>query len=240
MLRDGARGVIGVVQPQHLRAASDIARDGREVDEEAVLLSERQKVRLAPREHRADGVHGVARIGHERQVAGVDEAQRHVPDALLRPDQRQHLGRGVEAEPEAALVPPRDRLSQLRQPFRLRIAMVLGQIGRGVERIEDVRGRRQIRVADAEGDDVDALCPLLGDLAADLDEQIRRQLSDSFGQFHQRSVLHSANGGSAPKGGVTRSYTTSMRPGFVRSSYSMRQPSSSARARSASYTKPLR
>ena len=49
-----------------------------------------------------------------------------------------------------------------------------GYARRLAERFVDVRRRRQVRVADAERDDVHALRPLLGDLARDSGEEVGR------------------------------------------------------------------
>ncbi len=113
---------------------------------------------------------GIARVGNQRHVAGVDEAQRHVGDPFLRPDERQHLFVGVERQAEALLVPRGDRLPQLRHPFRLGIAVIGGVVRRVDQRIDDVGWRWYVGVADGEGDDVYALRPLRRYLPRDLSE----------------------------------------------------------------------
>jgi hypothetical protein len=47
------------------------------------------------------------------------------------------------------------------------------------QRLDDQVRRRRVGVANAQGDDVDALCALVGDLALQLGEQVRRQLSQA-------------------------------------------------------------
>ena len=184
MIGDGAGRVVRVVEPEHLRAVRDVGRDGVEVGQEAALLGQRQLVRLAAGEHRADLVDRVRGVRHERDVARIDEAERDVADALLRADERQHFLRRIEVNAEAAFVPARDGLAELGQALGLGIAVVR-RLARGLaQRVDDVRRRRQVGVADAEGDDVDALCLLRRDLLADLREEIRRQLLDTVGEFH--------------------------------------------------------
>ena len=132
-------------------------------------------MRRAAREHRADRVDRVGGIGHERDVAGVDEAEGGVGDALLRADQRHNLVGGIERDLEALLHPGRDRLAQLGQALGLGVAMVGRHVDVVVQRFEDVRMRGQVGVADPEGDDAHALLTLLGDPPADFDEEVGRQ-----------------------------------------------------------------
>ena len=92
--------------------------------------------------------------------------------------------RGIEGDAEASFVPARDGLAERGQTFGLGVAVVGGLAGGFAERVDDVRRRRQVGVADAEGDDVDALRLLRGDLLADLREEVRRQLLDAIGESH--------------------------------------------------------
>lgn len=85
-------------------------------------------------------------------------------DALFRTDERKRLLHGLELHFEAPLVPVGNCLVQLRQAFGFGIAMVDRVFRCFVERVEDVAGGGQVRVADAEGDDIDALGALGGDL----------------------------------------------------------------------------
>ena len=141
-------------------------------------------MRLAAGEHGPDRVDGVGGIGHEGDVAGVDKAQRHVADALFGADQRQHFRIAVEGDAEARPVPVGDGLAQLGQALGLGVAVVGGIVRRGVQTVEDALRRRQVGVADGEGDDVDALGALLVDLLADLDEEVGGKLFDAVGELH--------------------------------------------------------
>ena len=89
---DGAGGVVRVVEPQHLRAGGDVRGDGVEVGQEAVLLEQRHACSVSPPANIVPiSYTGYAGIGHERDVAGVDEAEGDVADALLRADERTSL-----------------------------------------------------------------------------------------------------------------------------------------------------
>jgi hypothetical protein len=97
-----------------------------------------------------------------------------VPDALLGADQAQHLPLRVKGEAEATLVPVSDGAAKLGQALGFRVAVV-GRVARRLDQgADDVRRRGDVRVADGEGDDVYPLRPLLGDLAADLGEEVGR------------------------------------------------------------------
>ena len=178
-VRDGAGRVVRVVQPQQLRAGGVGGGHLVEAWQPAVLLAQRERKRVAAREHRRDLVHGVAGRRADREIAGVDEAQRQVPDALLRADQRDHLGLRVERHAVAALIPARDGFTELRQALALRVAVVGRVLGRALQRFDDVRRGRQVRVADAERDDIDAPGALLGDEFGDAGEEVRGELLDA-------------------------------------------------------------
>ena len=105
-------------------------------------------------------------------------------DALLRPDQRERLFLRVELHFEAALVPIGYRLAQFGQAFRFWVAVVHRLIRGFVQRRQDVRRRRQVRVADAESDHVVALRALGGDLLGDFGEQVRGEGLDALGELH--------------------------------------------------------
>ena len=169
-------GVVRVVEPHHLCGPRHVLRYGLQVGQPAVLLQQRHPVALAAREPGAHRVDGIAGIGHERYVARVQEAQRGVAYALLRADERQHLLVGVERDAEAPLVPVGGRLPELGQAVGLGVAVVGRVQGRLPQPFDDVGRRRYVRVAYAEADDLDTLLLLRGDLAADLDEQVRRYL----------------------------------------------------------------
>ena len=184
---DGGGGVVGVVQPEDLGLGGEVFGDCVEVGQPAGLLAEGQLDGDATGEHRANLVNVIAGVGREGDIAGVDEGERHVRDALLRADEGEGLTLGVEGALEAALVPVGDGLAQLGQALRLGVAVVGGVVGCAMERVEDVGGRGEVGVADAEGDDIDALGLLGGDNLGDLGEEVGGQLFDPLGQSHDFS-----------------------------------------------------
>ena len=182
--RQPARRIVGVVEPQHRRPLRDLGGDRVQDGQPAALLRQRHEVRRAAREHRADRVDRIARIRHERDAPRVDEAQRHMADALFRADQGQDLFRGIEPQPKTALVPARQRLPEFGQAVALRVSVVGGVVRRALECVHDALRRRDVRVADAERDDVEPGGALGLNLAADLEEEVRRQAVEAVGELH--------------------------------------------------------
>ena len=62
---------------------------------------QRQQLGAGPGEDRPPGVDRVAGVGGEGHVAGVEEGEAEVVDALLGADRRDHLRLGIDLDPEA-------------------------------------------------------------------------------------------------------------------------------------------
>src|SRR5207244_11804019 len=114
------------------------------------------------------------------QIAGVDQVQRHVADAGFGAERGQDLRARVQLHTGAIVVPAGDRLPQLREAEVRRVAVVR-RIGRGfLEHADDPTWRRQVRVADAERNDIDTCALFLLHLAVDLGEAIGRDATQSL------------------------------------------------------------
>ncbi len=88
---DRAGRVVGVVEVHQLGLARDVLVDRAEVGDEAELGLERHQHGLGACEPRAAGVDGVAGVGGERVVAGVEEGEVEVEDRLLGADRGDDL-----------------------------------------------------------------------------------------------------------------------------------------------------
>ena len=130
---------------------------------------------LTAREPGPRGIDRVAGVGHEDDVARVDECERDVRRPFLGPDQGQDLGGRLQGHAEALGVPAGGRLAEREEAFVVRVTVVPWLAGCPRQRVDDVGRRRQVRVADAEIDQVHASCPHLLLLAVDLGKQIRGQ-----------------------------------------------------------------
>ena len=110
---DRAGRVVRVVEEHQPRLGGDVGGDRAEVGREAELGDQRQQLRRRAGEDRAAGVDRVAGVGGEGDVAGVEEGEAEVVDALLGADRRDHLGLGVDLDPEAAVVEVGEGLAEL-------------------------------------------------------------------------------------------------------------------------------
>ena len=83
----------------------------------------------------------------------IDDGEREAEDRLLAAEGRDHLRVRVELDAEAPTGPGSDRLAELRQPDRRRVAHPLAQTGH--ERFANQGVGRLLRVAHAEVDHFD-------------------------------------------------------------------------------------
>ena len=154
--RGGGGGVVRIVDPEDGEPGPGLVVDRIEVGQEALLLPQRQGQRPGVREQGAALVDRVAGVGVGDRVARpvrVDDGEREREDRLLAAERRDDLRVGVEPRPKTALRPGRDRLAQLRQPDRGRVAHPVAQpVDEG---LADLRVGRLARIAGAEVDHVD-------------------------------------------------------------------------------------
>ena len=129
-------------------------------------------------------VDGIACARDERVVTGIDEGGEQVGDALLAADEREDFLVGVDVDVEAVLHPLRAGLAVAGCAEVAGILVIRGVVDGLAHRLDDVLGRGRVGVADAQRDDVDALCLLRRLLAVDLGEQVRRQIVDALGGPH--------------------------------------------------------
>ena len=186
-----AGGVIGVVQPHDLGGAGDLRGDGIQLGQPPVGLPQGHHVAFRSGEHGPHLVDRIGRVGNQGYVAGVEEAEGDVADALLRANQGQDLGIGVEGHAEAVLVPVGHGAAHFRQAVGLGIPVVGRVLGSLEEPVNNRLGRGDIRVADAEGDNVGPRGPLFRDDAGDLDEGVGFELAEAAGKFHCCYLFHS-------------------------------------------------
>ena len=126
----------------------------------------------------------IARVGHQHDVARRGDRLRDVGEAFLGAERGDDLGFGIELHAEAAAVVGGLRPAQARNALGRRVAVGARLAERLLHLLDDMRGRRQIRIAHAEVDDVGAgvARDRLG--AVDLLEHVRRQPLDAMKFFH--------------------------------------------------------
>ena len=140
-------------------------------------------MRDASGEAGTDGVDWIAGARDEHDIARIDECKRNMPDALLRADQREDFVRRVQGDMKAACVPVGHCFAERQHTLIRWILVVLRVFGGFAEAFDDRHRRRQVGVADAKVNDINAfgnrgLLHLI-----DGGEQIGRQCLDSGGNL---------------------------------------------------------
>ena len=105
-------------------------------------------------------------VRNQGQVAGVQEAEGHMPNALFGADEGQHFGIRVQLDAESFLVPGSDGAPQLGQPIGLGIAMVGRVLGCPQQPVDDGDRRGDVGVTDGEP------APVLQEVSADVVLQV--------------------------------------------------------------------
>ena len=171
----GRRGIVGIVDEDHLRPVPGGGGNGVEVGQVVVFLHQGDELHLAAHEAGGNVVHRIVGGAHQHQVTGVHEGQRKVRDAFLGPDEADDLGLGVKADAEAAAIPVGHFLPEF-QHAHVRGVLVVGRALHGLlHGLDDEIGRRHVGIADAEADDVHATGGHFGLDLVDACEQVRGQ-----------------------------------------------------------------
>ena len=182
-------GVVRIVDPEDREPRPRLVVDRVEVGEESVLLTQRHGERPRVREQRAALVDGIARVGVGDRVpgaVGVHDCEREAEDRLLAAERGDDLGVRVERRPEAPLRPRGDRLSQLGQADRCRIAHPVAQPVD--QRLLDLRVGRLARVAGAEVDHLDSARLHAPRGLVQAHERIRRLALEDGRDGHRQTV----------------------------------------------------
>ena len=185
-VRAGAGRIVRVVEEHPARLLQNLRGNLFENGKVAILRTDWNVVGDTARHQDACPVGGIAGIGHQDDVAGIDPRQDKVVAALLGADEAEDLRRRIQCHAVARLVPAGDLLAEGEHPLLLvrRIAVVLRIAGRPGELRDDRIGRRLHRIADGEADDVHAVGLGLGDLLSQLHEQVRGYLRQTLSNLH--------------------------------------------------------
>ena len=190
-VRQSGGGIVGIVDPQQLGLSGDLGIDLVEVHEVAVFGAQRDIVRRRAGEDVADVVGRVARQRRDADVAGVQQAHGQLGDGVFGAHRHGELVvREVHAP--ARFVEVAAGLGEFgdRRVAAIAVAIGVGFVGCGALQFGDDFGRRGIvRVADAEGDHVDAFGAGVRNFLTKCREQVRRQRVETIGGrgVHERS-----------------------------------------------------
>ncbi len=153
--------------------------------------------------HRADHAAGhqetecmdrIAGIGHQHHVAGCGDRLRHVGEAFLGAQGRDDLGLRVELHAEAALVIGCLGPAKTDNTLGGRIAIGAWLAKRLLELLDHMLGRRQVRIAHAEVDDIGSRIARGRLGPVDLFEHVRRQSANTVEFFHGTKALIEGSG----------------------------------------------
>ena len=175
---DGGRGVVRKRDDHRARPRARALVRLAQVREHVLVGPHRDLHDRRAREHRREQMDRVARCGHERRVARLDQQPQQVREPFLRADRRDRLALGVERHPEPPRVQIADRLAQLGDPAA-RGVPVVARLRGSLRELRDGQLRRgDVRVAEPQVDHVLACPPELELQPLDLGEGVRRQQRD--------------------------------------------------------------
>ena len=145
---------IGIVGPHQFHTRQVHLLQCLEIRLPAVILAQVVVHDVGTENLRQRCIGGIAGVGYQHLVAGVDESQRHMEDALLGADERLHLRLRVDCDTIPPLVKVSHGLSQLRRTHRGLIAVGIGLRSHLAELVYRLFRRRHVRTTDGKADDV--------------------------------------------------------------------------------------
>ena len=153
--------------------------------EKGVVGFDRHRTDGAARHQETEGVDRIGRVGNDDEIARRGDRLRDVGEAFLGAERGNDLRFRIELHAEPARIIGGLRAAQPRDALGSRIAVGPCLADGLLELLDHVRGRRQVRIAHAEIDDVGAAIAghRLG--AVDLLEHVRRQPPDAIKFFHE-------------------------------------------------------
>jgi hypothetical protein len=127
----------------------------------------------------------VARVRHQHDIARGGDCLRDVSETFLGAERGDDLRLGIELHAEAAVVVGSLRTTQSGNSARGRVAVCTRLAECLLELLDHVRGRRQIRIAHAEIDDVRSRVAGLRLGLVHLFENVGRQTANAVEVFHR-------------------------------------------------------
>ena len=135
------------------------------------------------------GMDRISGVRHQHGIATIDGRHREMRQSFLRADGDDGFGIRIELDVVTGAIPVTDRAPQPRYPARHRIAVGIIAAGDFAELINDMAGRRLIRVTHAEIDDVLAALARGHLEIIDLVEDVRRQAIDTGESGAHSSIM---------------------------------------------------
>ncbi len=152
---DALRGrVAREAQDHHLRLRQGFADCAFEFGKEIDAAVHAHRADVSAGDDRAIDMDRVARVRHQYRVAAIERGEHQVREAFLRADRDDRFRVGIELDAVTRLVPVGDRTPQARDALGDRIAVRVLALGCLDQLVDDVPGRRPVRIAHAHVDDV--------------------------------------------------------------------------------------
>jgi hypothetical protein len=130
----------------------------------------------------------IARVRTQDDVAGRRDRLRHIGEAFLGAESCDDLRLRIELHAKAAVIIGGLGLAQSADAARGRVAVGARLAERLLQLLDDMRRRRQVRIAHAEVDDIGAGIPRGGLGPVHLLEHVRRQAADAVKIVHSSSA----------------------------------------------------
>ncbi len=182
-IRSRGRRVMRVAKKEHLGHLEHVAVDALEIRQVVMLRGCGDAVEDPARHNDPVEMDWIGGVGHQRDVVVIQEGEREMRDAFLGADERQDLAARVERHAKLPEVPLGDRLPELALDVAVRpgIAVVGRILDLPAQVLHHMLGRRQVRVAHSQVDDVDAALAGLSLEIIEDREQIQRQPLEATG-----------------------------------------------------------
>nr|QNO42018.1 hypothetical protein JAMFHPCN_00001 [Methanosarcinales archaeon ANME-2c ERB4]QNO42525.1 hypothetical protein KMCHGNIM_00015 [Methanosarcinales archaeon ANME-2c ERB4]QNO48721.1 hypothetical protein IBEPLGGF_00001 [Methanosarcinales archaeon ANME-2c ERB4] len=172
--------VVRIIEKDQFGFICDVRRYCVQIGQETGFCEKRHSVGHAACKERPDFVDRVCRIRHKHDVARVYERKRDVRNPFFRSDECEYLPHRVKRDIKRLFVPFGCRLPK-GQHSCVRGVLVPLRVVRGrTQRIDDVGWRWQVRIADAEIDDIDPLLSRIFFCFIDRREKIGRKRCESL------------------------------------------------------------
>ena len=188
----GPGGIVGIVQKHPTRPFHDLRRNVFKDRQIAIFPPDRHIVRFAAAHQDAGPIGGIAGIGHQNHITGVDPGEDKVMTALFGTDQSQDLVFGIQRNPVTGMIPERHLLAEPEHPFFLvgRVTVILRIFSpTGEFPNNSVRGGFY-GITNSQADDIYAVSPGFGDFFSQFHEQVWGNFSQTIGCLHTSSPLY--------------------------------------------------
>ena len=183
---DGRGRIVWKVDDENARPRESLSIDPHQIIKKVAVLTKLNPTDFAACDDKAIHVNRVCRRGRQYHISRSDHRERQMGDALFGSDRDDGLTLRIQIDFVVPFVPRCDGVTKLGDALRRRIPVIL-RFPTGFDQlIDNVAGRRLIRVPHAKIDNVFTPMARLQLQSLDLREHIRRKSFDPV-----KSICHS-------------------------------------------------